>query len=81
MANWKWFTKLHTTVFKISGGRIGARLAGIDMVIIDTIGRKTGKVRTVAVACYPYEQDVAVAASNNGQDVDPLWFKNLQAHP
>lgn len=81
MANWLWFSKIHTKVFHFSGGRIGARLAGINMVFIDTIGRKSGQVRTVPIACYPYQDDVVVSASNNGLDTDPVWWLNLQANP
>ncbi len=81
MANWRWFTQWHTKIFKLTGGRIGGNLAGIPIVFIDTIGRKSGQIRTVPIACYPYENDVAVVASNNGQDTDPVWWLNLQANP
>lgn len=81
MANWQWFGKIHTAVYKATGGRLGARLGGIDIVLVDTIGKKTGLVRTVPIACYPYNDSVVVVGSNNGQDKDPLWWLNLKAHP
>jgi len=81
MANWLWFSKVHAKVFRLSGGRIGARLADIDMAFVDTIGRKTGQLRTVPIACYPYQGDVVVSASNNGQDTDPVWWLNLKTNP
>ena len=56
-------------------------MGGIEILLVDTIGRKTGRVRTVALACYPYGDDVAVVASNNGSDRDPVWWLNLQAQP
>ena len=81
MANWQWFGKLHLKVFRATGGRVGASLAGIKMVMVDTIGRKSGLVRTIPIACYPYEEDITVVASNNGSDKDPIWWLNLQANP
>lgn len=81
MANWKWFSKAHQAMFRLSGGRVGAKLAGLDMVIIDTIGRKSGQVRSVPIACYPYKGDVTVVASNNGLDTDPNWWLNLKHTP
>lgn len=81
MANWLWFTKLHTKVFRLTGGRIGGNLAGIDIVFVDTIGRKTGQVRTLPIACYTYGNDIIISASNNGQDTDPVWWLNLKAQP
>lgn len=81
MANYKLFGKLHLALFRLTRGRIGGRASGIEMVMLDTIGRKTGQVRTVPIACYPYEGDITVVASNNGSDKDPNWWLNLKAHP
>jgi len=81
MADWKIVTIVHRTIFRWSGGRVGAKLGGIDMAVIDSVGRKTGKIRTVPIACYPYQGSVAVVASNNGGDSDPAWLLNLRAHP
>ncbi|CAA0084465.1 Deazaflavin-dependent nitroreductase [BD1-7 clade bacterium] len=81
MADWKIFSKVHRSLFKLSGGRLGNRLAGIDMAMIDTIGRKSGKVRTAPAACYPYQDSVVVVASNNGGDKHPIWWLNLKAYP
>jgi deazaflavin-dependent oxidoreductase (nitroreductase family) len=81
MANWKTFTKVHNFLFKVSGGRLGARLGGLDMAIMHTIGRKSGQVRPAPAACYPYKDAVVVVASNNGGEKDPVWWLNLKAQP
>jgi deazaflavin-dependent oxidoreductase (nitroreductase family) len=81
MANWKWFGKVHIALYKASNGRLGSRLGGMDIALIDTIGRKTGQIRPVVLACYPYHDGVVVVASNNGQDKDPVWWLNLKAKP
>jgi deazaflavin-dependent oxidoreductase (nitroreductase family) len=81
MANWWWFTKLHRAVYRASGGRLGTRMLGLEMCLLTTRGRKSGLERTIPLACFPRGDDVVVVASNNGQDRDPLWWRNLQAHP
>jgi deazaflavin-dependent oxidoreductase (nitroreductase family) len=81
MANWKWFTRLHRAVYRATGGRIGARLAGIDMLLLTTVGRTSGRERTIPLACYPKDDDLIVVASNNGQEHHPGWWLNLERHP
>ncbi|TNF34916.1 MAG: nitroreductase family deazaflavin-dependent oxidoreductase [Gammaproteobacteria bacterium] len=61
---------------------MGSNLLGIDMVLMYTIGRKTGKVIATPVACYRLDDDgVWVHATNHGQDAPPAWWLNLQAQP
>ncbi len=81
MANWKYFSKVHKTVYRLSGGLLGSRLGGVNMALVSVKGRKSGQVRTTPIACYPYKDSVAVSASNNGLDKHPLWYLNLKANP
>lgn len=81
MASWDWFTVLHRAVYEKTDGRLMARLAGIDMLLLTSTGRKTGQPRTLPLACFRDGDDVVVVGSNNGQDHDPAWWKNLQASP
>jgi len=79
--NWKYFGKLHQTLYRLSGGRIGTRMGWIDVALIETIGRKSGKRRTVPLACYPYRDSIAVSASNSGLETHPAWYLNIKANP
>lgn len=81
MANWQWFTKVHKGIYSLSGGRLGANMGGQTIVMMNTIGRKSGQLRQVPVACYPYKNNVVVVASNNGMEKHPIWWLNLQATP
>ena len=81
MFNWKYFGKFHKQLYKLSGGRYGARMGWIKVALVDTVGRKTGKRRTVPIACYPYKDSVVVSASNSGQEAHPAWYLNMQANP
>jgi len=81
MFNWKYFGKFHALLYKASGGRYGDRMGWIKVVLVDTVGRKSGKKRTVPIACYPYRDSVVVSASNSGQERHPAWYLNMQANP
>ena len=81
MFNWKYFGKVHKLLYRLSGGRYGARMGWIDVALVDTVGRKTGKKRTVPIACYPYRDSVVVSASNSGQETHPAWYLNMMANP
>jgi deazaflavin-dependent oxidoreductase (nitroreductase family) len=81
MANWSFVTRTHLALYRASGGRIGARLAGLEMLLLGVRGRKSGRLYTVPLACFPDGDDRVVVASNNGQDHDPGWLANLTANP
>ena len=81
MANYRWFSKVHRAVFKLTDGRIGATLQGMPMVLMHCVGRRSGKIHSIPVNCYHYQQSVCVVASNGGSDQPPLWWLNLQANP
>lgn len=81
MPNWDWFARLHRGVYRRSGGRLLARLAGIEMLLLTTHGRRSGLPRTTPLACFRDGEDLVVVASNNGQAHDPAWWKNLEADP
>jgi deazaflavin-dependent oxidoreductase (nitroreductase family) len=81
MFNWKYFGKVHGLLYRLSGGRFGARMGWIEVALVETVGRKTGKRRTVPIACYPYRDSVVVSASNSGQETHPAWYLNMRANP
>ena len=76
-----WVTRIHSTVYQSTGGRVGARLNGLDMVLLTTTGRKSGQPRTLPLACLRDGEDWIVVASNGGQDFHPAWWLNLQETP
>jgi deazaflavin-dependent oxidoreductase (nitroreductase family) len=81
MANWAWVTKVHRAIYQKTDGRVGARLAGLPMCLLTTVGRKSGLPRTLPLACFPDGDDLVVVASNNGQEHDPAWWLNLREQP
>ena len=81
MAKWRNVTRIHSAVYRWSGGRLGARLAGIPMLLLTTVGRTSGLRRTLPLAYLADGHDFVVVASNGGQEVDPAWWRNLQQNP
>ena len=81
MINWKYFGKVHKLLYRVSGGKYGARMGWIDVALVTATGRRSGKQRTVPIACYPYRDTVAVSASNSGMESHPAWYLNMQANP
>ena len=72
---------LHRLLYRASGGRLGGRLWGQPVVLLTTIGRRTGKRRTVPLCSFRDGDDVIVIASYGGLDRPPAWWLNLEASP
>ena len=53
----------------------------MPQVLLTTTGRKTGRPHTVPLGAIPEGDGWVVIASNNGADVHPGWWLNLQANP
>jgi len=77
----KLFTAFHVWLYRISGGRFGNSMGGMPVLLLTTIGRKTGQHRTTPLMYIKDGENVVITASAGGDDVDPAWFKNLQANP
>lgn len=75
-------TALHAVVFRASKGRVGGRIYGMPVVMLTTVGRKTGKRRTTMLTSPVVEGGrVVLVASYGGDDRHPTWFLNLRDHP
>jgi len=51
------------------------------MVTITTVGRRSGKPRSIHLACIPHEGDYLIVASAMGQQRHPGWRYNIEANP
>ncbi len=81
----KWIFKqtLQFQVFmyrRSSGKRMGT-LRGMPLLLLTTIGRKTGQKRVTPIMYIQDENNYVVTASNGGADKNPAWFVNLMANP
>ena len=82
VARWqRLLTTIHTIAYRLSGGRIGATLSGMPMLLLTTWGRRTGKLRTTPLLYLPVDNVFVLVASNGGARQHPTWWFNLQAYP
>jgi F420H(2)-dependent quinone reductase len=72
---------VHSVLYRASRGRIAGRIGKLDVLLLTTIGRKTGKARTVPLLYTGTGGAYAVVASKGGADLDPAWCVNLRANP
>jgi len=72
---------LHRLLYLASGGRIGARIWGLDIVLLTTTGRRSGRARTVPLCSLRDGASFVVIASYGGLDRSPAWWLNLQREP
>src|SRR5579862_6907149 len=72
---------LHRVLYVASGGRIGARIWGLDVVLLTTTGRRSGRARTVPLCSLRDGASFVVIASYGGLDRSPSWWLNLQREP
>jgi len=77
----RWVAARHTALLRRTGGRIGNRFRGGDVVLVTCRGRVSGQERTTPLIHVRDGEDVVVAASNGGIDTEPQWWLNLQADP
>jgi F420H(2)-dependent quinone reductase len=77
----RWLSQLHRAVFGATGGRIGRRLVGNDMLLLTTTGRRTAKPHTVPLLYLRDGDRYVVIASFGGRPYHPAWYLNLMAEP
>jgi deazaflavin-dependent oxidoreductase (nitroreductase family) len=72
---------VHQWLYEQSDGRIGASLGRRPMLLLRTVGRRTGQPRTAALLYVRDGDAYAVIASKGGAPKHPGWFHNLMAQP
>ncbi|MGR8918883.1 MAG: nitroreductase/quinone reductase family protein [Gammaproteobacteria bacterium] len=64
-----------------NGGKVPGELENVPCLIITTTGAKTGKKRSVPLACHEHDGRLLVIASMGGARNNPPWYHNLVANP
>jgi deazaflavin-dependent oxidoreductase (nitroreductase family) len=75
-------SRLDPVIFRASGGRftsIGPPT--MPMLTLTAIGRRSGRPRSVQLACLELDGDYLVVASAMGQQKHPAWRYNIEANP
>lgn len=84
----RFMSRAHVWVYRTSGGRLGkywrvgsAFRKPVPVLLLTTVGSKTGLRRTTPLLYLEDGGKVAIVASQGGQPVHPAWYKNLRANP
>ena len=64
-----------------SGGTEGTELNGMPVVVLTSVGRKSGKLRKSPLMRVENEGKYAAVASLGGAPKNPVWYYNVVANP
>ena len=68
-------------LYEGSGGTSGTTMRGMPVIIVTTLGVKSGKVRKVPLMRVEHDGEYAAVASQGGAPKNPNWYYNLVADP
>jgi deazaflavin-dependent oxidoreductase (nitroreductase family) len=78
----KAMSRLNTWAYRVTNGRLGGRFrGGAPVMLVTTIGRKSGRRLTVPLLYLRDGDRVVTVASKGGMDHHPLWYRNMIANP
>lgn len=67
--------------FKTNQGKVGGMFASMALVLVYSIGAKSGKEFIFPVAYTRDGEKFVIVASKGGAPTNPDWYYNLLAHP
>ncbi|MDN4642013.1 nitroreductase family deazaflavin-dependent oxidoreductase [Agreia sp. PsM10] len=67
--------------YEASGGTSGTTLRGMPVIVLTSVGAKSGKLRKTPLMRVEHEGEYAVVASLGGAPKHPVWYFNLLAEP
>ncbi len=68
-------------LYESSGGTRGTDMNGMPVIILTSVGAKTGKLRKTALMRVEHDGAYAVVASLGGAPKHPVWYFNIVAEP
>ena len=77
----RYFLAIYVFLYRLTSGKFGSQVQGLPVLLLTTLGRKTGKERITPLGYLEYQGAYVVTATNAGFDTHPAWFHNLKSHP
>ena len=68
-------------LYEASGGKEGADLRGMPVIVLTSVGAKSGLLRKTALMRVEHDGVYAVVASLGGAPKHPVWYFNIQKQP
>ena len=73
----KW-SEVHARLYRATKGRFMPKWFGAPVMVLETVGRKSGKPRATPVLCLLDGDNIVVQPANAGSDRTPAWWLNLR---
>ena len=75
------FSRNQVDLIESSGGKEGTDNQGAPVIVLTSIGAKSGKLRKSALMRVEHDGEYAVVASLGGAPKNPVWYYNVAANP
>ncbi len=77
----KAFTAFNAWLLRITRGRLGSKLGRQTVLLLHTLGSRSGQERVTPIAYFQYEGGYLIVASNWGREQHAAWYWNLKHTP
>ncbi|HAN24282.1 MAG: nitroreductase family deazaflavin-dependent oxidoreductase [Microbacterium sp.] len=77
-ADW---ARTQAEAFEASNGADASSLRGAAIIVLTTVGAKTGGLRKTALMRVEHDGHYAIVASKGGAPQPPAWYWNVRANP
>jgi deazaflavin-dependent oxidoreductase (nitroreductase family) len=67
--------------FRANNGKVGGAFEGNELLLLTTIGAKSGQPRLSPLSCKRIDGKLLIIAGYGGADINPSWVYNLRADP
>ena len=71
----------HVERFEASGGTLEDTPRGMSIIVMTSIGARSGKLRKTPLMRVEHDGEYAVVASLGGAPKHPVWYHNLKKNP
>jgi deazaflavin-dependent oxidoreductase (nitroreductase family) len=75
------WSRRQVELYEATNGAEGGELRDRPVVVLTSVGAKTGKLRKTPLMRVEHDGLYAVVASLGGAPHNPAWYRNLKAHP
>jgi deazaflavin-dependent oxidoreductase (nitroreductase family) len=75
------WARKQTELYAASNGEQGGDLRGKPVIVLTSVGAKTGKLRKTALMRVEHDRAYAVVASQGGAPRNPVWYYKLKKNP
>lgn len=81
MTSFNDFNKMVIAEFRANGGQVGGQFANASLLLLSSVGAKSGQTRTNPLAYTRDGDRIIVIASKGGAPTHPDWYHNIKANP